>query len=110
LTVDPDAPDEAHTRRFGRPGEIVELFASVGLEDIVESTLEAESTYASFDELWNGFLAGVGPAGAYCTSRSEEDRGRLRDATFARFGSPSGSFTLGAVARAAVGRVPRRTV
>jgi ubiquinone/menaquinone biosynthesis C-methylase UbiE len=106
LTIDPDAPDEAHTRRFGRPGEIVELFASVGLEDIVESTLDAASRYAAFDELWNGFLAGVGPAGAYCTSRSEEDRGRLRTAVYERFGSPAGAFTLGAVARCAVGRVP----
>jgi SAM-dependent methyltransferase len=106
LVLDPDAPDEARTLRFGRPGEIAELFASVGIDDIVESTLSAASTYASFDELWRGFLAGVGPAGAHCTSLSEGDRNRLRTELFARFGSPTGSFTLGAVARCAVGRVP----
>lgn len=94
------------TLRFGRPGEIAELFASTGIEGIVESTLSVASTYGSFDELWNGFLAGVGPAGSYCVSLTDEDRDRLRAALLARFGSPTGPFTLGAVARCAVGRVP----
>jgi SAM-dependent methyltransferase len=107
LSIDPDAPDEARTLRFGRPGEIRELFASAGIERIEESTLAATSTYGSFDELWNGFLAGVGPAGAYCVSLSDADRDRLREALLARVSSPVGGFTLGAVARCAVGRVPR---
>jgi SAM-dependent methyltransferase len=106
LSIDPDAPDEARVLRFGRPREIAELFSSVGLEDVVESTLGVTSTYASFDELWNGFLAGVGPAGAYCVSLSEESRHRLRTALFIRCGSPQGPFTLGAVARCAVARAP----
>jgi SAM-dependent methyltransferase len=106
LSLDPDAPDEARTLRFGRPGEIAETFASAGLEEIVESTLSVESTYQSFDELWNGFLAGVGPAGAHCVSLPDADRERLRAALFARFGSPADAFTLGALARCAVGRVP----
>jgi SAM-dependent methyltransferase len=106
LSIDADAPDEARTLRFGRPGEIAELFASAGIKDIVEATLSVASTYTSFDELWNGFLAGVGPAGSYCVSLTDEGRDRLRASLFARFGSPTGSFTLGAVARSAVGRVP----
>jgi SAM-dependent methyltransferase len=106
LSIDPDAPDEARTLRFGRPGEIAELFASVALEDVVESTLSVASTYTSFDELWSGFLAGVGPAGAYCVSLGDEDRERLRTALFVRCGSPDGPLTLGAVARCAVARVP----
>lgn len=106
LSIDPDAPDEAQVLRFGRPGEIAELFSSVALEDVVESTLSVASTYASFDELWNGFLAGVGPAGAYCMSLGDGDRERLRSALFVRCGSPDQPFTLGAVARCAVARVP----
>jgi hypothetical protein len=105
LAIDPDAPDEARTLRFGRPGEIADLFASVGMADIVESTLEVSSTYTSFDELWDSFLAGVGPAGSYCVALADEDRRRLRAELFRRFGSPSGSFTLGAIARCAVARV-----
>lgn len=106
LAIDPDAPDEARTLRFGRPGEIAALFATAGLEDVVESTLRVASEYRSFDELWTGFLAGVGPAGAYCVALADGDRHRLRAELFRRFGSPHGPFTLGAVARCAVGRVP----
>lgn len=106
LSLDPDAPDEARTLRFGRSGEIAELFASVALEDVTESTLDVASTYSSFDELWSGFLAGVGPAGAYCTSLGEAAQEELRGALFLRCGSPDGPLTLRAVARCAVARVP----
>jgi SAM-dependent methyltransferase len=106
LSIDPQAPDEARTLRFGRPAEIADLFASVGLERIQESTLAVSSTYSSFDELWNGFLAGVGPAGSYCVGLPPAEQDRLRTALLIRLGSPSGSFTLGAVARCAVARVP----
>jgi SAM-dependent methyltransferase len=106
LSIDPAAPDEARTLRFGRPGEIADLFTSAGLDGVEESTLQVTSTYASFEELWSGFLAGVGPAGAYCVSLSTADRERLRSAVCERFGSPTAAFTLGALARAAVARVP----
>jgi trans-aconitate methyltransferase len=105
LDIDPEAPGEATTRRFGRPGEIAELFASAQLEHIEESVLSVASTYASFRELWSGFLAGVGHAGSYCVSLRGAERDRLREALFHRLGSPSGPFTLGAVARCAVARL-----
>ncbi len=107
LAIDPAAPDEARTMGFGRPGEIAELFATVDIHDIEESTLGVASTYTSFDELWDGFLAGVGPAGAYCVALSDDNRSRLRTELFARMGSPTGALTLGAVARCAVGRIPQ---
>lgn len=105
-STDRDAPDEARTMRFGRPGEIAALFASVGLADVVESTLDVASTYASFDELWHGFLAGVGPAGSYCVGLADADRSRLQSALFERLGAPDGPLALGARARCAVARVP----
>ena len=106
LTVDPDAPDEARTLRFGRQGEIVELFESAGLESVVETTLHVSSRYDSFDEFWSGFLAGIGPAGMFCVALSDESRAALREELFLRVGSPGGSFTLGAMARSAKGLVP----
>lgn len=105
LEVDPSAPDEARTLRFGRPGEIVDLFASVGLTDTVESTLTVSSSYAGFDELWQSFLAGVGPAGAYLVAQDESRRQAIQDRLFARLGRPGGGFTMRATARTAVGRV-----
>ena len=105
LSVRPDAPDEAQRMRFGRPGEIAALFEAAGLAAIDESSIRVASTYESFDELWAGFLAGVGPAGAYCVGLPEPDREDVRRALFDRLGSPAASFTLGAVARGAVGSV-----
>ena len=106
LELDPGAPDEAQRMRFGRPGEIAELWATAGLVDIEETTLTVASGYETFDELWNGYLAGVGPAGAYCVSLGDADRLRLRSVLERRLGSPAGPFELEAVARAAVARVP----
>jgi SAM-dependent methyltransferase len=105
-TVDPRAPDEARTMRFGRRGELVEFFVAAGFVEATESTLEVSSTYADFDELWSGFLAGVGPAGVYCSALTEDQRSRVRAELFRRVGAPVGELTLGAVARCATGVVP----
>jgi ubiquinone/menaquinone biosynthesis C-methylase UbiE len=106
LAIDPAAPDEARTLRFGRPGEIAEMLAAAGLTEIGETTLEVQTTYAGFDELWSGFLAGVGPAGSYCVSLPDDQRAAVRDEMFARLGSPAGPVTLSATARCAAGREP----
>ncbi len=106
LAVDPNAPDEARTLRFGRQGEIVELFEKAGLEGVVETTLHVSTRYDSFDEFWSGFLAGIGPAGVFCVACSDDVRAALREELFRRVGSPVGTFTLRAMARCAHGRVP----
>lgn len=78
------------------------------MSEIEESSLHVSSSYGNFDELWNGFLAGVGPAGAYCVSLAPGDRQRLRDALRCGLDSPAGEFTLGALARCVVARVPQQ--
>ncbi len=108
LSIDSGAPDDSRTLRFGRPGEIAQVLTESGLLDVDETTLTVESHYADFDELWSGFLAGIGPAGAYLLTRSPEQRAVLREALFERVGSPAGPLTLSATARAARGRVPAR--
>ena len=106
VAIDPDVSFGARELRFGGPGEIVALLEGVGCVDAAESTLAVSSVYADFDELWGGFLAGIGPAGAYCVSLDEPRRGALRSNFFERVGSPSGAFELSAVARSAAARVP----
>ncbi len=106
LTVDPDAEDEAKTMRFGGPGETVELLEQAGFVEVAETTLTVSTTYADFDDLWDGFLLGIGPAGAYCSALSEADRARVRAALFTGVGSPAGAFPLSASARCATGRSP----
>ena len=106
LALDPQAPTEAQILRFGRPGEIAQLLDAAGFEDPHETTLSVTSSYADFDELWSGFLAGIGPAGAYCLHLPVDARAELRSAMFDRLGSPSGPLFLAATARSVSARAP----
>lgn len=103
VAVDPAAPDELLTLRFGREGELAALLDGAELTDVREVALTVESSYGDFDELWSGFQRGIGPAGTYCTSRTPSEADRLRTALFERVGAPSGSFALSATARAGIG-------
>lgn len=103
LTVDPDAPDEARTMRFGRQGEIAGLLGRAAFVDVGEARLEVASFYRGFDELWGGFLAGIGPAGSYCVALSADAREAVRAELFARVGSPTSGFGLTATARCSWG-------
>lgn len=100
LSLDPRAPDELVVMRFGREGEIARWLTDAGLAQVRESTLTVSSSYADFDELWSGFLAGIGPSGSYCVGLPPRHRAALRRALYERLGEPSGAFTLAAVARA----------
>jgi hypothetical protein len=106
LDADPAAPDEARTMRFGREGEIAEWLGDAGLEEVAETTLVVTSTYAGFDEVWSGFLAGIGPAGSYCVSLSADRQAAVRQGMFDRLGAPDGALILSATARSAHGHVP----
>jgi len=106
LTVDPDAPDELTTLRFGRSGEIAKWLTAAGLDEVEEATITVSSRYGGFAELWNGFLSGVGPAGSYCIWQPPARQDRLRRALFDRLGRPAGAFRLSAVARVGRGTVP----
>lgn len=106
LALDPGAPDEARTLRFGREGEVAELFGAAGLHDVREDLIVVESTYRDVDELWAGFLAGVGPAGTHCLSLAEDQRAAVRQGIEERLGHPTGSFTLSAGARSTTARTP----
>ncbi len=106
LTLDPDAPDEARTLRFGGPGEIADLFGGAGFTGVHETTLTVQSTYRGVEELWAGFLAGIGPAGAYCVSLDAGHQQALRAELIRRLGSPTGPVTLSATARAVRAHTP----
>ena len=106
LAVDPAAPDEARTLRFGREGELAALLSTAALRDVTETTLRVCVEYQSFDELWGGLRAGVGPAGSYCAALAPSQQERVREILLQGLGAPSGPFQLSALARCATGRVP----
>lgn len=106
LRVDPQAPSETGSLRFGRLGELETLFTDAGLVEVAETVLRVSSTYASFDELWSTYLLGIGPAGAYCVAQPEEVQARIRTELDDILGAPAGPITLTGLARAVRGVVP----
>jgi SAM-dependent methyltransferase len=105
-TLDSGAPDEGATMRYRSAEELDELWRRVGLEGVTTDHIRVESTYANFDELWEPFTFGVGPAGAYLARLEPEQRDAVRKALFESLGEPSGSITLRATAGAVRGTVP----
>jgi SAM-dependent methyltransferase len=77
LTPAAAAKDERNMP-FCRRGELAALWREQGLQDVVEEGLTVETRFASFDDFWMPFLEGQGPAGAYVTSLSAEERDALR--------------------------------
>ncbi len=102
--TDPGSPPDSDPRAFGREGEIADLFRAAGLEYVTGGALDVETTYADFDEFWQPFTLGIGPAGAYVVTLDADRQARLRDDMRERLGRPEGSFTLSARAWYATGR------
>jgi SAM-dependent methyltransferase len=98
--VDPDAPDE--DRLPGSvAGDLTRLFEEAGLQDVQEERLAVRVQHPDFDEWWERFTLGVGPAGAYVGSLDDERRAALREQC--RAAVPPAPFTIEAAAWAARG-------
>jgi SAM-dependent methyltransferase len=85
-------------------GDIAERFRRAGLEDVEDGALSARASYADFDDFWEPFTFGIGPAGTYLSSLAPDARERVREACRAEL--PDGAFELDARAWYARGRVP----
>jgi hypothetical protein len=82
------------------------LWRGAGLGGVEVDALVVSSRYEDFDELWDTFLLGVGPAGQHLVSQPPERQSAIRAEYFTRLGEPVGSFELDARAWAVRGRVP----
>ena len=71
--LDPSIVDEAGLPG-AREGDLARLFRRAGLRDVEDTALVASVEHASFDEWWQPYTNGVGPAGRYVAglSRTEE--------------------------------------
>jgi ubiquinone/menaquinone biosynthesis C-methylase UbiE len=101
--LDSGAPDEGSTMRYRSVEELDELWRRVELSEVRTEHLRVETTYTDFDDLWEPFTFGVGPAGTYLAKLSPEQREQVRTELFNRLGEPSGPFTLSATACAVRG-------
>jgi len=76
--LDPEVDDESQLAG-AREGHLAELFEAAGLHEIEETALSASLEHPSFEEWWEPFTLGVGPAGSYAASLDVERQAELRE-------------------------------
>jgi SAM-dependent methyltransferase len=86
-----------------REGHLAELFEAAGLRDVEASTVTSRVEYATFDEWWDPFTGGVGPAGAHVATLDADGRAELREACLRLL--PAAPFAITATAWASRGVV-----
>ena len=84
-----------------RHGHLAELFEAAGLNEIDAGVLEVKVAHPTFEEWWEPFTLGVGPAGAYVIGLDPARRDRLRELCRERL--PPAPFAISASAWAARG-------
>jgi hypothetical protein len=99
--LDPAAQDESELAG-ARAGHLAELFEAASLHDVDDTDLAVRVEYASFDDWWEPFTLGVGPAGAYVAGLDAVRREELKERCWHLV--PDAPFTLEAIAWAARGR------
>ena len=100
--IDPDAQDEALLSEAHR-GHLTEIFEAAGLCDVAEDAIAIEVRHPTFEEWWEPYTFGVGPAGDYVQRLDGEGRARLETVARERLGD--GPFTVTATVWAARGTV-----
>ncbi len=102
LKADRAARDES-TLTGTNEGELAALLRDAGLRDVEETALQVEVEHPSFEEWWEPYELGVGPAGAYVTRLDPRPREELRERC--REALPEAPFRIAAHAWTAVGVV-----
>jgi ubiquinone/menaquinone biosynthesis C-methylase UbiE len=96
-TLDPKVSDLTEDKRFPfcTQDQLTELARDAGLASVEATALETPTVFTSFEDFWQPFTLGAGPAPGYCVSLDPEARQRLRqqlEATLPR--EPDGSIHL----------------
>jgi len=103
-----DAGVEDESRLAGtREGHLAELLAAAGLREVQQAALPVSRDYPRFDDWWEPFTHGVGPAGSYLARLDASQQVALRERC--RSMLPDGPFTITARAWAARGLVAERS-
>jgi SAM-dependent methyltransferase len=100
--LDPDVEGESQLAG-AREGHLAELFQAAGLQEIEQSALSVAVEHSSFEDWWEPFTLGVGPAGAYAAGLDANRQARLRE--LCRELLPPPPFVLTALAWTARGLV-----
>ena len=97
--LDPAAEDESGLPGV-REGDLARLFEQAGMEPAQVTELTVQVSHASFDDWWNRFTLGVGPAGGYVKALETGRREQLREQC--RRLLPAGPVEISATAWAVV--------
>lgn len=100
--LDPEVNDESDLPGV-RQGHLGELFRAAGLRQVEETSLHIEAEHPSFEDWWDPFTLGVGPAGSYLNTLEPERQAEVRELARARL--PKAPFVIAALAWAARGTV-----
>jgi ubiquinone/menaquinone biosynthesis C-methylase UbiE len=101
--LDPDVVDES-LLPGARHGHLAQLLHDAGMNEVEDTALTVSVEHASFQEWWEPFTLGVGPAGVYLAQLGPEGQARLRERCRELL---AGELTITARAWAARGRVER---
>ena len=107
IALDPAVADLDESPRFPicNPDALRKLFQKTGLHQVETRAIDVDTHFKDFDDYWNPFLGGQGPAPSYAMSLSEEKRAQLREKIHASLPIASdGSISLIARAWAVKGR------
>src|SRR5258706_9304160 len=107
--LDPAAAELDEGGRFPicQPQPLADLFRAAGLEQVETRAIDVPTVFRDFDDYWQPFLGGQGPAAGYALSLSDERRAALREHLRAALpAAVDGSIPLLARAWAARGRRP----
>lgn len=107
--LDPTAVglDEGVRFPLCRPDALERLFAGAGLKEVGVQAIDIPTRFPSFEDCWQPFLGGQGPAPAYVLSLAPPVRERLREGLRARLPlGADGSIALTARAWAVRASVP----
>jgi SAM-dependent methyltransferase len=98
--LDPHIEDESGLAGV-HEGDLQELLSAAGLREIEGATRSIDVEHQSFEDWWEPYTLGVGPAGAYVARLTDDERTGLRE--HCREVLPSAPFVLTARAWAARG-------
>jgi hypothetical protein len=97
VELDPTAAQLDEGVRFPicSPVALEALFTSAGLGQVEVSAIDIPTPFANFEDYWQPFLGGQGPAPTYLMSLHDDARDRLRDCIRERIPTtPGGSISL----------------
>lgn len=106
--LDPEALAMHEGKRFpdANGATLQGLFARTGFTNVAFTSIEIATHFADFDDYWQPFLGGQGPAPTYLLALDEAGRDKLRDAVTARLPiQANGSIPMVARAWAVKGQV-----